>query len=1182
MPNPSNLYAEKVFAEHPISLWSLDDDLEYISFAQTAHSDVSLWSTAGGVLPITFATAPENTPTGTDAYLASTPYTDPVVTPFVPYAITSQQPISISDMNLEKETFTIGAHFYIDNSFPDVLSIAIGFYAFDTVTLQGYENTRTYSFPATNGWNYLSDTFLLSSIGENEQVFPYIKVLIKQPEESLSRPADTIPASFDIYISKVTIGQWAENFAFSTNGQVPSVTGLSSQIYGIGSDQLAIPAKEYGISIQDGYYLTKGYSLLCQNFGVPMVYGASNVTRIKPYEGYPSLVFPGNGFLNESGRYQNLTAEMWLRVDSSAVGPRRVFGPVASDDGIYLDGPFLKFKLDNNIGSHYLGESFRPMLIHIRLTENNASVLVNGEEVISFGIASDVVYPSLSMNNLEQDWLAFYAYDDLPLVELDCFAIYPYVVPALVAKRRFAYGQAVELPENINSAFSGTSAYFDYNFADYTNNYNYPDTGKWYQGNSDNMDTESGTLSVPSYSLPEIYVSSGTSDAWVQSLAALQDSDSNFMSFINNPGYFYYNNFRFLNDDLRAFYMIFEVPELPTEKQVLFRITDNVNTNYFEAMIDGGSVKYNLFYNNEEILLYQEDNLIPNTKSFAGIDLEVLENYFGRTVSAFFGNKTRLSAYVASDRDLAHPFSGKIYSVNFCTDRNYQKIASLFQDPEIASTDFVADAGDSYFGAQSIYWYKTFDGGYVDSFALEDNHIASYSLRLRSSFQSFALDIMTNSYWEDYVALKHFAQYVSSASGSYYDLDFIQLNLDYPNRHITSGNYFDTSNEQVKSYVTFQSLASGANAPDDFFTNIEPMPSNSVISPGTNWLTTKYEVVDGSIIYMPPNISFNDVAIVMHIEITTDGIFSSPIKIRKLELASQAYNAETSNPIGTRFGLPVYPYKKYGVYYDYKSKNPYRITKRQHPYLHLTASSGIEKVGENDPSIDRGLSIPMNQNLSESYRVVAMQFAMRYSGDTFGTARQRIMEIETKSPLIRVYLENNDSSGNRARIYAINAKTGQELTDVIFYINGNQTTSPVISVHEWNMIGIRFQDILDLDSYVGSIRINGYVLVNNISFYQSTNLQELQRQEFYNWFNITVIDPIDPYWSTVLSKLPFWNNVLVKSTVNTYGVSPDDIYKTYIGTNKIIVDDNLGISLENYQYSVYSDIELVQTSHLPV
>jgi hypothetical protein len=30
MSNPSNLYAEKIYSEHPVVLWALDDQLDYI------------------------------------------------------------------------------------------------------------------------------------------------------------------------------------------------------------------------------------------------------------------------------------------------------------------------------------------------------------------------------------------------------------------------------------------------------------------------------------------------------------------------------------------------------------------------------------------------------------------------------------------------------------------------------------------------------------------------------------------------------------------------------------------------------------------------------------------------------------------------------------------------------------------------------------------------------------------------------------------------------------------------------------------------------------------------------------------------------------------------------------------------------------------------------------------------
>ena len=44
MANPSNLYAEKIFSEHPISLWSLDETVDYMSLITEQERDLSEWT----------------------------------------------------------------------------------------------------------------------------------------------------------------------------------------------------------------------------------------------------------------------------------------------------------------------------------------------------------------------------------------------------------------------------------------------------------------------------------------------------------------------------------------------------------------------------------------------------------------------------------------------------------------------------------------------------------------------------------------------------------------------------------------------------------------------------------------------------------------------------------------------------------------------------------------------------------------------------------------------------------------------------------------------------------------------------------------------------------------------------------------------------------------------------------
>ena len=51
MSSPSNLYAEKIFSEHPLVLWALDDKLDYISLISESQRNIlTSWNNAGCTL----------------------------------------------------------------------------------------------------------------------------------------------------------------------------------------------------------------------------------------------------------------------------------------------------------------------------------------------------------------------------------------------------------------------------------------------------------------------------------------------------------------------------------------------------------------------------------------------------------------------------------------------------------------------------------------------------------------------------------------------------------------------------------------------------------------------------------------------------------------------------------------------------------------------------------------------------------------------------------------------------------------------------------------------------------------------------------------------------------------------------------------------------------------------------
>jgi hypothetical protein len=1179
MANPSNLYAEKIFSEHPIAMWALDDQADYLSLIPAVEpkinskSNVFNWTITGGTK--TQNTGILNEPLPDTFTTTLTPSTSGLTNQIV---LTSPEIISPLLLDSFQETFSVSAYIFANKPF--VTSYEIG-YTYDglaTPVLRSFESQ------ISDRWVLISETFKIP------QTVSPIKIVIRI--NSITPPVGT-EMSFEI--NGITFGQWSEEFLASSTGVIGDSLPAN-----VPFSYKAITAKSYGLQDLDGYYMINNGSLKAKNSSIPIVYGSSNVTRIFSNGSDPSLILPGQGFLNDSGRYRDYTVEMWMRIDSKAVTATRIFGPIDSTDGIYVDGPFIKIKIGDSVGAHPITEWYRPMLLDLKVSEDTATMLINGEEVISISYSTkNLELPAqtklISGVEKDNDWLGFYASSSVPFLDIDCVAIYSYLVPAVVAKRRFAYGQATEFPESANTAYGGTSVLVDYSFADYTSNYSYPDIGRWSQGQVENLIISDDALSAPDYRLPEIkFKTNFTRQEWYEDLYEANTTPlTPFISFTGKDGHLLFENMNIIQQDLKGIFGVFQKVGTGTTKQMLLKIQDKTNSDNLEIYIENNNLVYKLTFAGTETTLYSEEMLFPLNPFSIGLEIEKLSEYFGEQASAFFGNRSRLSMFIGGDSDFTKTFLGKIYKIGFSSQRNLEKISNLFDEKGLLTyfnpenyfddhaEDSIFDAGDSNFENNPEYEGTLF-GGEVDSFesiarlnfATISNFTASYTLIPKINFSSILLDIAIDAYWEDYQTLTYYAQYVSDSFGKkYYDLDFIQFNIDYPALENFVDGKYDTSKNLIRSYISFQYLKNNSSAKSSYFTT-SLAPQNGVVAPGSEWITTRYEVVDGTIIYPPKGIRLADVSIVTHLEWDIPGIITSPLVVKKMQFASQAFNERTSNPVGTRFGTPVFPYLKYGSYFDYKSRNPYRIYKGSTPHLYLTKNSGIEKVGDYSSLVNRGFSIPINQNLAQSYRVIALQLFLRYGQERFPSVPEQIFEIESKDNYIKFFVVANDDSGTRARIYGLNAKTGNFENGIAFYLNGKVVREPVITLSDWAALGISFSNVLDFDSYVGGFRITGSVLVNSISQYQSTNLQEIQRQTIRSWFladfqSVTSEDRYDwDFWSEDYN----WNGVLVFSTSTFFGVNPSDIYKVYTGTNKLIIDDDTPLRFNGYEYNAYQGI----------
>jgi hypothetical protein len=311
------------------------------------------------------------------------------------------------------------------------------------------------------------------------------------------------------------------------------------------------------------------------------------------------------------------------------------------------------------------------------------------------------------------------------------------------------------------------------------------------------------------------------------------------------------------------------------------------------------------------------------------------------------------------------------------------------------------------------------------------------------------------------------------------------------------------------------------------------------------------------------------------------GILTKPVLIKKLEIASQALNENSFNPIGTRFGSDIFPYKRSGLYYDYKSKNPFSIYKNSTPYLYSTKTSGIQVRGEFDPAIDRGISIPINNYVAENYRVSAFQSWVRYDQRSFSLNPTSLFEIKNKNNTIVFYVVANDEHGQRGRIYAKNKKDNSDFTGLLYFINGKSVREPVLTLKEWAVLGINFTTALNFDLFLGSININSPAIFNNVAYYQANNLQQLQSQVNRPWTRVKQEGSNTYNWSYWLNNFT-WNEVLFMSESALYGVNAEDVYNNYMGTNKIIIDDEEGMIFDADKLKIYNDTTWSISSGVPV
>jgi hypothetical protein len=531
--------------------------------------------------------------------------------------------------------------------------------------------------------------------------------------------------------------------------------------------------------------------------------------------------------------------------------------------------------------------------------------------------------------------------------------------------------------------------------------------------------------------------------------------------------------------------------------------------------------------------------VVAGKKFTVGLNIENISLRQIPGLRSFLGDISALDMYVAGDG--SSKFSGYIYKVGLDGPYNNRYILEQYDSQGVFLEG--ENASESLYNHTANYTLVP-----IDKYGVFFADIAS---------SGYWEDYMPLSYFAKYV--------LDNNGKRQYDLDFLQFNIDFPepnsqsileeirtwtygelnaryrspqillyrdlnNKFFTKWEnyedlsqdsvktiFFNTENSSLRSYISFQELVSGANKNLVDFEDIAKPLANEVVDPDGNtldWKSTAYEITTGSVIYPPKNvrkiinnieqtrpISFENLAIVYHLNFKSEGIIHQPIRIKELQLASQVFERTRLTPVGSKFGVPVFYYSKPGFYFDLKGKNPIATYKKSTPHLYLNRQSGWKLRGNFDANSNRGLVMPINQAAALDTEVSSVQLWVRFSEKEFPGERVKIFSITHNDGTYDFYMEG-DADLSRGRVFAVNKQTGQNIENLNFYINGKKTTKPYIVNEEWSVISVEFPDLLNFSGASGAFDLNGPLTYNNISYNLSTNLEKNESIEARLWSDL--------------------------------------------------------------------------------
>jgi hypothetical protein len=320
----------------------------------------------------------------------------------------------------------------------------------------------------------------------------------------------------------------------------------------------------------------------------PIVFGGKQSIRVNT-DGSLKIPSLDKMSLNDVGNKSSI--EFWIKVNTSSSSEQVIMSKKDSGTAntpayatrIYIKNDYITFRLGTSDRYYETSVNFdsvnKPLHIVASYSPSDISLTVNGVRS-----TTEITYPELLFPDYdgEDEFFWFEKPSEISNFQIDCIALYSYVLSREKLVRHFVYGCGYNPPAQFINSNGGVLYNFSMDGQSTIKKYDFSPSNPWSLSEINNLYVKNGTLSIRNVQEPTIIQKGSLNDKDIDNLftsTGFDFTDSSYLEIKNGDSIVQHNQggwiFKFNGSDVA----------LTTTKQTLFNIESNGSQDAIECYL---------------------------------------------------------------------------------------------------------------------------------------------------------------------------------------------------------------------------------------------------------------------------------------------------------------------------------------------------------------------------------------------------------------------------------------------------------------------------------------------------------------------------------------------------------------------------------------------------------------------